>query len=157
MTIEITKYPAPIVRDDPIWNLVKAGYRPHVLHDTDVDKICADLARVTDDVYGLYLGIEDGVAKGFFILVKVPPGPCSMTPFCSMPYLHLLHNSGSPAMLTALLQAIKSTVRDKAGLLYFAAINDANSGTPDDVWARAFGPAGKPKSAGSLFWLDVST
>jgi hypothetical protein len=115
----------------------------------------AFLSDVDLDYWDVYIGYEDGIAVGFFILSKPsePGNFVRLHMFNAIPHVLYLQNSGTTAVKEALLTKIKEVCIDN-GWTSFLATNLSNY--PDEAWMDSFSLAGTPTRLGSVFSFQTT-
>jgi hypothetical protein len=117
----------------------------HALRD-----IAADLA-----VWDVYVGYEDDVAKGFFVLSRAPETFVTLNPLRTLSYVPYLANTGSPALVRAMAAKVREVMRAR-GIRHFSALN-AMAGVSDETWMALFKNGGAAQRLGSFFLFDAET
>lgn len=113
----------------------------------------ADIAEHLDR-WDVYVGYEDDVPKGFFVLSKPekPETLVALNPFRSLPYVTYLFNSGSAALRTAMASKVREVVLSR-GHQFFTACNF--TGGSDAAWEQIFQKGGAITRLGSVFQFDA--
>jgi hypothetical protein len=103
--------------------------------------------------WNVYIGYEDGVMKGYFIISKKDvPWKDLLHPLLDLPYVAYLYCPNNKPVLTELLKKINAICK-RRGAPTFLATNFM--GIPNDQWIEMFKDAGIAKVAGSVLTFDV--